>query len=85
MSSFVQVSIVKDWELEKFKTHTPFNNKSINGSEVTENKDINLIKHKTIVLTLKNKSATGNEMNNKLSNTSITRPRYWPSRGLTES
>lgn len=85
MSSFIPVSIVKDWEIETFKTNTPFNNKAINGYEAKDNNDIYLTKPKTINIILKNKSITGKEMNSKLSNTSITKPRFWPSRGLTES
>ena len=85
MSSFIPVSIVKDWNLNTFKTNTPFNNKAFNGSEIKENNDISKLTKKTIKIVLKNKSATGKEMNSNLSNTSISRPRYWPSRGLTES
>ena len=85
MSSFIPVSIVKDWEINNFKTMTPFNNKAINGAETKKNQDIEKKNNKTINIILKNKSATGKEMNSKLANTSISRPRYWPSRGLTES
>ncbi len=85
MSSFIPVSIVKDWNLETYKTQTPFNNKAVNGSETKINNDLDKPKIKTINIILRNKSDTGNELKNSLSNTSISRPKYWPSRGLTES
>ena len=84
MNSFIPVSIVKDWNQETYKTQTPFNNKANNGSETKLMNEFNKSK-KTINLILKNKSDTGKELNNKLSNTSITKPKYWESRGLTES
>lgn len=85
MSSFIPVSIVKDWDLQTYKTETPFYNKATNGYEAKSNKDLDKPKQKTINIILRNKSETGNEMKSKLANTSITKPKYWPSRGLTES
>ena len=85
MSSFIPVSIVKDWNLETYKTQTPFNNKAFNGSETKINKALDKSNKKTIKIILRNKSESGNELKNTLANTSISKPKYWPSRGLTES
>ena len=61
-------------------------NKSSYGYELKDNKSINKknVKRCDTNKTLKNRNIFGNESNNKLSNTSITKPRYWPSRGLFE-
>lgn len=81
----LQVSIVKDWEIQNYDTYKPFKNNNKHGSELFINKDIDLINEKTIEpKSLRNRSISGNELKKEMANTSITRPKVWESRGLNE-
>ena len=81
----LQVSIVKDWEIQNYDTCKPFKNNNMHGSELITNKDIDSIIQKTIKpKSLRNRGITGNELKKELANTSITRPKIWESRGLNE-
>lgn len=81
----LQVSIVKDWNIQNYDTYTPFKNNNIYGSELIINKDIDLINEKTIEpRSLRNRGISGNELKKEIANTSITRPKVWESRGLNE-
>lgn len=83
------INLVKNWDTQKINTYIPFKNNNSYGSELISNDIItNLSKDrnnnffkKTI---FKNKSRHGHEMTTTLSNTSISKPKYWPSRGLYE-
>jgi len=80
------VNLVKDWNSNIFNT-TVFKNNSTSGYELKTNKSIDKQKIKNYgnhTMCLKNKNKFGYEMNEKIANTSISKPRYWPSRGLYE-
>tara|TARA_B100000524_G_C23435540_1_gene293179 strand:+ start:204 stop:482 length:279 start_codon:yes stop_codon:yes gene_type:complete len=85
----IEVNIVKDWDSKQYNTYTPFKNNNNYGSELySKQSSPNIVKDwkykKFNTNPFTNSSLYGYEMKNKLSNVSISRPRYWPSRGLYE-
>ena len=89
MSKFIEVNIVKDWGSKSYNTCTPFRNNNNYGSELySKQSTTNMVKdwkyNKFQTKTFKNNSSQGYDMKSKLSNVSISKPRFWPSRGLSE-
>ncbi len=76
--TFIPVSIVKDWEVNNYKTCKPFNNRQINGSELKENKEITKEDIKLLRYNIRKTKVD-------IANTSISKPKIWKSRGLDES
>ena len=80
-------NIVKDWNNNIFNT-TTLKNKSIRGYETKLNLSLNNQKIKNYPdiknITFRNTNKYGNEVKSNITNVSISKPKFWPSRGFYE-
>ena len=84
---YTKQNIVKDCKKNIFNT-TTLKNKSISGYEIKPNLSLNNQKIKNYPdkknITFRNTNKCGNEIKSNITNVSISKPKFWPSRGFYE-